>query len=65
MSALGQKRTFAVQNVMSALPRKSGHSVASQLECPLWANIPVYRDSNFCSTTVEARDNISYRRIGG
>jgi hypothetical protein len=29
------------------------------------ANIPVYRDSNLCSTTVEARANISYRRIGG
>jgi hypothetical protein len=28
MSALGQKQTFAVQKVMSALPPKSGHSSA-------------------------------------
>ena len=32
MSALGQKQTFAVQKVMSALPPKSGHS-SLRLEC--------------------------------
>ena len=37
MSALGHKRTFALQNGMSALPPKAdmGSALAG---CPLWAN---------------------------
>ena len=35
MSALGQKRTYAAQQVMSALPPKSGH-VQCKNRCPLW-----------------------------
>ena len=37
MSALGHKRTFTVQKVMSALPPKSGH-VQCRSRCPRWAN---------------------------
>ena len=36
MSALGQKQTFAMQNVMSALNPKSGH-VQRTSRCPLCA----------------------------
>ena len=31
MSALGHKRTFAVQKGMSALPPKSGHSASDEV----------------------------------
>ena len=34
MSALGHKRTYAVQNVMSALPPKAGH-LLRRLNCQL------------------------------
>ena len=37
MSALGQKRTFAVQNAMSALPLKADMCGAKE-GCPLNAN---------------------------
>ena len=37
MSALGHKRTFAVQNVMSALPPKADMCSATR-RCPLCAN---------------------------
>jgi len=37
MSALGQKQTFALQQVMSALPPKAGH-VRCNWRCLLWAN---------------------------
>src|SRR5262245_23556303 len=36
MSALGHKRTYAVQKVMSALPPKADMCGATR--CPLWAN---------------------------
>ena len=37
MSALGHKRTFAMQKGMSAFTPESGH-VRSNWGCPLWAN---------------------------
>jgi hypothetical protein len=37
MSALGHKRTFALQWAMSALPPESRH-VQCTSACPLWAN---------------------------
>ena len=37
MSALGHKQTFAVQNVMSALPPKAD-ICSAQSRCPLCAN---------------------------
>jgi hypothetical protein len=37
MSALGQKQTFAVQNVMSALPPKAEID-ATQTDVRYWAN---------------------------
>jgi hypothetical protein len=37
MSALGQKQTFALQQVMSALPPKADIG-AAQNQCPLCAN---------------------------
>ena len=47
MSALDQKQTCAVQNVMSALTPKSGH-VQCKEECPLSAN------SGHCAATLNA-----------
>jgi hypothetical protein len=47
MSALGHKRTFAVQYVMSVLPPKSGHVQCSG-PCLLWAKSGhVQRKSSF------------------
>ena len=43
MSALGQKRTFAVQNGMSALPPKAD-MCSAQVACPLCAKSGHYRD---------------------
>src|SRR5262249_57558561 len=66
MSALGQKQTYAVHKLMSALPPASGHLQCSS-RCPLWANRKtlqcILRGCQAIATEVLLLDRLQYESL--